>query len=107
MTATSASVRFGAEGPAAVESFIRLTGNTIIHCCLYDDIAPILAIDDGYVKVSLTVPVSQEVTGDDVASARRLAAAVAEYVAELERRTHPAREAGAGDLPGQAAGWVP
>ena len=29
-----------------------------IHCCTYDDHAPILAIDDGNVSVSLTVPES-------------------------------------------------
>ena len=37
MTATSASVRFGADGAAGVESFVRLTGDTYIRCCTYDD----------------------------------------------------------------------
>ena len=47
MTATSASVRFGADGTARVESYVRLTASTYIHCCTYDDAAPILAIQDG------------------------------------------------------------
>ena len=47
MTATSASVRFGADGAAKVQSYVRLTASTYIHCCTYDDAAPILAIQDG------------------------------------------------------------
>ena len=105
MTATSASVRFGADGVAHVESFIRLTGHTFIHCSIYDDIAPILAIDDGLVKVSLTVPAGEQVTGDDVTVGRLLAEAVGQYVAELERRVSPGREgtAAAGDGGGRSA----
>ena len=49
-----------------VEPFIRLTGGTFIRCCTYDDQAPILAIDDGNVSVSLTVPDVHRVTGEDV-----------------------------------------
>ena len=49
MTATSASVRFGANGVTEVESFVRLTGRTFIHCCIYDDIAPILTVKDAHV----------------------------------------------------------
>jgi hypothetical protein len=105
MTATSASVRFDAGGVAAVESFIRLTGNTFIHCCLYDDIAPILAIDDTHVKVSLTVPGRDRVTEDDLMVGRLLAEAVGRYVAELERRISLSRgdTAVAEDGAGQAA----
>ena len=46
MTAT-ASVRFGADGAAKVQSYVRLTASTHIQCCTYDDAAPILAIQDG------------------------------------------------------------
>ena len=56
MTATSASVRFGPDGVTGVESFIRLTGHTYIHCCLYDDNAPILTVRDAHVNISITVP---------------------------------------------------
>ena len=105
MTATSASVRFGPDGVTGVESFIRLTGHTYIHCCLYDDSAPILTVKDAHVNISLTVPGPDEVTADDVAVGRLLAEAVGQYVAELERRMSPGRRDGAagGDGAGQAA----
>ena len=35
MTETSASVRFGADGAAKVESYVRLTASTFIRCCTY------------------------------------------------------------------------
>ena len=66
MTATSATIRLHADGAIRVEPFIRLTGSTHIMCCTYDDQAPILAIDDGNVSVSLTVPDVHRVTGEDV-----------------------------------------
>jgi hypothetical protein len=105
MTATSASVRFGANGVTGVESFIRLTGRTYIDCHTYQDSAPILAIDDAPAKVSMTVPDPARVTEDDVATARQLAQAVAEYVAELEQLAAATRHsaAGPGDGAGQAA----
>jgi len=105
MTATSASVRFYPDGPAGVESFVRLTGSTYIRCCVYDDSAPILAIDDAPARVSLTVPDPARVTEDDVAVGRLLAEAVGQYVAELERRVPAGREdvAPGGDGAGQAA----
>jgi len=105
MTATSASVRFYPDGPAGVESFVRLTGHTYICCHTYGDCAPILAIDDAPAKVSLTVPDPARVTEDDVATARQLAQAVAEYVAELEQLATGPRQSAAGpeDGTGQAA----
>ena len=57
--------------------------HTFIRCCTYDDQAPILAIDDGNVSVSLTVPDVHRVTGEDVNRAMALADAVARYIAEL------------------------
>jgi hypothetical protein len=83
MTATQASIRLFADGAIKVEPFIRLTGSTHIMCCTYDDQAPILAIDDGNVSVSLTVPDVHHVTGQDVNRALALADVVARYVAEL------------------------
>ena len=53
MTATSASVQFGVNGVTGVESFVRLTGHTYIHCCVYDDNAPILAVRDAHVDISI------------------------------------------------------
>jgi hypothetical protein len=99
MTVTSASVRFDHDGPAEVESFLRLTGRTYIRCHTYPDHAPILGIDDAHVRVSLTVPDPERVTEDDVATARLLAKAADQYVAELEqlaaanRDTEPSQDA--------------
>ena len=104
MTATSASVRFGPDGVTGVESFVRLTGRTYIHCCIYEDIAPILTVKDAHVDISITVPGRDEVTEDDVTFGRLLAEAVGQYVAELERRMSPGEDvAAAGDGAGQAA----
>ena len=93
------------DGVTGVESFIRLTGHTYIHCCLYDDNAPILTVRDAHVDISITVPGGDEVTEADVRSGRLLAEAVGQYVAELERRmSHGHAEgAAAGDGAGQAA----
>jgi hypothetical protein len=80
---TSATVRFSASGAVEVEPSIRLNATTRIHCHLYDDCAPILAIDDENVSLSLTVPDTAHVTGEDVNRALALADAVARYIAEL------------------------
>jgi hypothetical protein len=92
MTA-SASVRFGQDGQADVQSYVRLTASTHIMCCTYDDAAPILTIRDGAADIVITNPGRGEVTEDDVAFGRQLAGAVARYAAELEQiaaRTRPA-----------------
>ena len=102
MTATSASVRFGADGAATVESYLHLTGDTCITCCTYDDRAPILAVHDANVDISISVPWPDRVDADDLAVARKLAAVVARYVAELEK--FAAKDRAATDDPaGQAA----
>lgn len=44
---TSATVRFTSSGPVEVQPSIRLNASTRIHCHVYDDCAPILAIEDG------------------------------------------------------------
>ncbi len=84
MTETSASVRFGADGTATVQSYVRLTASTCIHCCTYEDAAPILTIRDGAADITITNPGRGEVTAEDVRFGRLLAEAVARYAAELE-----------------------
>jgi hypothetical protein len=84
MTATS-EVRFGADGTAKVQSYIRLTGSTWIHCCTYDNAAPILTIHDGPAEITITNPGQGEVTEEDVRLGRLLVEAVTRYAAELER----------------------
>jgi hypothetical protein len=85
MTGTSASVRFGADGEAKVESYVRLTASTFIRCCTYEDAAPILTIQDGAADITITSLGRGEVTEDDVRFGRALAEAVNLYVAELEK----------------------
>jgi hypothetical protein len=101
MSATS-EVRFSADGPVKVQSYIRLTDSTYIRCCTYDDHAPILTIQDGPADITITSPGQGEVTEDDVRFGRALADAAARYAAELEK--HAARTAAAPDeSAGQAA----
>ena len=83
---TSAEVRFGPDGVTKVDSFVRLTGNTYIGCYTYDDSAPILAVRDGHVIVSVSVPDTAQVTAEDVQWGRSLADAAARYAAGLEQR---------------------
>jgi hypothetical protein len=83
---TSATVRFSSSSPVEVEPTIRLNASTRINCHVYDDCAPILAIDDGNVRMSLTVPDTGHVTGQDVNLALALADVVARYIAELGER---------------------
>ena len=85
MSATSVSVRFGADGAATVQSYVRLTASTCIRCCTYQDAAPILTIQDGAADITITNLGRGEVTEEDVAFGRVLAEAVARYAAELER----------------------
>ena len=105
MTATTASIRFGADGTAKVQSYVRLTGSTYVHCCTYADAAPILTIQDGAADITITNPGRGEVTEEDVRFGRLLAEAAARYAAELEKHaaTNPATAAGADDPAGRAA----
>jgi hypothetical protein len=89
MTATS-EVRFGADGAAKVQSYIRLTGTTWIRCCTYDDAPPILTINDGPADITITNPGQGEVTEEDVQFGRLLAEAANLYAAELEK--HAAKD---------------
>jgi hypothetical protein len=104
MTATS-EVRFDADGAAKVRSYVRLTDSTYIHCCTYDDAAPILTIQDGPADITITNLGQGEVTEEDVRFGRLLAEAVNRYAAELEKHAaaNPATAAGADDPAGRAA----
>ena len=103
MTATS-EVRFGADGTAKIQSYVRLTNSTYIHCCTYEDAAPILTIQDGPADITITSPGQGEVTEDDVRFGRQLAEAVNLYAAELEK--HAAKDTAttdSGEPSGRAA----
>jgi len=105
VTATS-EVRFVADGAARVQSYVRLTASTHVHCHSYDGEAPILTIQDGPAEITITNPGRGEVTEDDVTFGRQLAEAVNLYAAELERlaaKNRAALAAGNDQPAGQAA----
>jgi hypothetical protein len=104
MTASS-EVRFGADGTARVQSYVRLTGSTYIRCCTYDDHPPILTIQDGPAEITITSTGQDEATEDDVRFGRLLAEAVNLYAAELDKHAAkaPAAAAGADESAGRAA----
>ena len=83
---SSGHVRFSSDGPAEVDASLHLTGNSYIHCHTYPTDPPILSVKDAHVSVTVTVPDLQKVTPGDLDTARRLAAAVAAYITELENR---------------------
>ena len=59
----------------------------LVHHVLHlPDQPPILSVDDRHVSVTVSVPDSGRVSPEDVETARRLADAVAVYIAELETR---------------------
>ena len=102
--ASDACVRLGPGGVAGVEASVRLTGQSRIYCHLYEDAAPILSITDEHVRMSVSVPEPDHVTGDDVTWGRLLADAVARYVTELEKLAATGNAASAPDEPsGRAA----
>ena len=101
MTATS-EVRFGADGTAKVQSYVRLTDSTYVRCCTYDDHAPILTIHDGPAEITITNPGRGEVTEEDVRLGRELAEAVTRYAADLEKHATKDSTTAAGD--GEPAG---
>jgi hypothetical protein len=82
---TEASVRFGPDDRPSVDAIVRLTSASYIYCHIYDDSSPILSVTDEHVHVAFNVPEPKQVTGEDVTAARRLAAAVTRWVAELEQ----------------------
>ena len=101
MTATS-EVRFGADGTAKVQSYIRLSDSTWIRCCTYDDAPPILTINDGPAEITITNLGQGEVTEDDLRFGRLLAEAVTLYAAELEK--HAAKNSAAAGGADKSAG---
>jgi hypothetical protein len=82
---TEASVRFGPDDRPSVDAIVRLTSASYIYCHVYDDSSPILSVTDAHVHIAFNVPEPKQVTGQDVTAARRLAAAVVRWVAELEQ----------------------
>ena len=83
---SDASVRFSPQGAAQVDASLRISGGSYIYCHTYPDDPPILSVHDHHVSVSVTVPDRHKITPEDLDTARRLAAAVAAYIAELETR---------------------
>jgi hypothetical protein len=83
---SDAYIRFGPDGPAEVDASLRVSDRTYIYCHTYPDDPPILSVRDRHVSVSMTVPDRDKVTSGDLDTARRLAAAVTAYIAELEAR---------------------
>jgi hypothetical protein len=83
---SDAYIRFSSDGPAGVDASLRISGGSYIYCHTYPDDPPILSVHDRHVSVSVTVPDRHKITPEDLATARRLAAAVAAYIAELETR---------------------
>jgi hypothetical protein len=83
---SSGELKVRSDGTTCLRASVHLDGGMWIQCCTYPDRAPVLAIDSGPVEVSVGALDFAHVTAEDVAQARRLAATVAEFVAELERR---------------------
>jgi hypothetical protein len=79
-------VRFSPDGPAGVDAGLHLSGSSFIYCHTYPEAPPILSVRDRHVSVRVTVPDSARVRPEDLDTARRLAEAVAAYIAELETR---------------------
>jgi hypothetical protein len=83
---SDASVRFSPQGAAQVDASLRISGGSFIYCHTYPAEPPILSVKDRHVSVTVTVPDHDTITPGDLDTARRLAAAVAAYIAELETR---------------------
>jgi hypothetical protein len=83
---SDAYIRFSSDGPAGVDASLRISGGSFIYCHTYPDDPPILSVHDRHVSVSVTVPDRHKITPEDLDTARKLAAAVAAYIAELETR---------------------
>ena len=86
MITSDAYVRFSPDGPAGVDAALHLSGCSFIYCHAYPEAPPILSVRDRHVSVRVTVPDSGRVRPEDLDTARRLADAVAAYIAELETR---------------------
>jgi hypothetical protein len=82
---TVTSIRLYPKGAIRVDAALRLTGDSWIACHIYTDNPPILSFEDEHTSVTVSVPDPQKVTADDVSRAHRLADAVAQYIAALEK----------------------
>jgi hypothetical protein len=103
--ASSAYVQFDRDQVPEVNASVRLTASSRMYCHTYPDSAPVVSIVDAPVKVAISVPDPDRVTGQDVQTARQLADLVARYVTELEQLAAAARkiEPGQDDTTGRAA----
>jgi hypothetical protein len=102
---SSAYVQFGPDQVPEVTTSVRLTAYSRMYCHTYPDSAPVVSITDTPVKVSISVPDPDQVTGQDVERARQLAGLLARYVAELEQLVAATNQVdlGPGDTAGRAA----
>ena len=82
---TVTTIRLGPKGPIRVGAELRLSGDSFITCHTYTDHPPILQGEDEHVSVSISPRDPRHVTADDVAQAHRLADALAQYIAELDK----------------------
>jgi hypothetical protein len=103
--ASGAYIQFGPDHMPEVSASVRLRASSLMYCHTYPDMAPVISISDAPVKVAISVPDPERVTGRDVQCARQLSDLVARYVAELEQLAAAQRDPGSGrDAPaGQAA----
>jgi hypothetical protein len=81
---TNAHVEFGRDGRAEVSTLMHISAASRFQCCHYEGKLPILSIRDRHVSVSISPPETTAVTAEDVATARRLAAELERYIADLE-----------------------
>jgi hypothetical protein len=102
---SSAYVQFGPDQVPEVNTSVRLTALSRMYCHTYPDSAPVVSITDAHVKVAISVPDPDQVTGQDVERARQLAALVARYVTELVQLAAANQDAGPSqdDMAGRAA----
>jgi hypothetical protein len=92
---TVTSIRLYPKGAVRVDAALRLTGDSWIACHIYTDNPPILSFEDEHVSVSISPSDPKHVTADDVAQAHRLADALAQYIAELDKHvTAPGKSEG-------------
>ena len=86
MITSDAYVRFSPDGPAGVDASLQLSGSSFIYCHTYPEDPPILSVRDRHVSVRSPSPIPAGSPREDLDTARRLADAVAAYIAELETR---------------------
>ena len=103
---STAYVQFWPDQPPEVNASVRLTAATRMYCHTYPDSAPVVSISDTTVKIAISVPDPDQVTGQDIQHARQLASLLARYVAELEQLAAASEDqagTGTGDATGRAA----